>query len=731
MTSEETMESQEFIVLYTHQKMKRSKVWQDGILKVTHLGNKAILYDDKGECLESLFLKHLEVKPGDGLEGDRYLITVEEARAAGSMAVNQEAIQEAPGYKPRRAMPSGRSPRYQPPGLKRKYAGFQGPCQVPKKMVIVENGKSAVSLEAVTPGPAFLSPFLSTPPLFSAAAKKEVNRMPAEPKNIVVYEDTGKNGPPLSYIGSALSSRNNPEVLWEERHLGSPVSSADKHAISLLTDEPTKGHSLDPHCSGVAQNIRSKAQILALLKSKSTSMSKEVDSEMLGHVLHVQPQGSLQVPPKPQCLIECAERRTESLQSQRPPESTLRSTSRWAMYLSLQSSPVHSAVDGNNLDRKPKVQGDDINLNQRDILIQKRIQLFETGAENGEKCNENKLVDTTDSPWDQEEKLEIPLFCESNSLPVTCGNVENDGLVSESNIQENTPIPVNQNDQLCIKGSIPIRENAQEINTCGTPEKGYKRTVAYLPESECLQIEPSLSNNSKINDAITDMFSRTKTDNESLSICGPLSSVTQPVLEVNFNLNNFETSDTEEESQESNKMPQDQADWEKETLADDRCSGVQGMHCEEGSGAPLPLSVPIGGKPTEMFLTMETVPSQLCGQAGPAGGEMAECTDSAFEWTGDVYTAGKPLIPVVSRAVPQSPRLNQDSHLCSTPMLMKENEVESVESLQSSQVTSPAQEGLASTPVSLFPLDSRDEDFVLEFSEESLKAQTLPGDKCF
>ncbi|KAI2535601.1 ZGRF1 isoform 8 [Pan troglodytes] len=34
------MESQEFIVLYTHQKMKKSKVWQDGILKITHLGNK-------------------------------------------------------------------------------------------------------------------------------------------------------------------------------------------------------------------------------------------------------------------------------------------------------------------------------------------------------------------------------------------------------------------------------------------------------------------------------------------------------------------------------------------------------------------------------------------------------------------------------------------------------------------------------------------------------------------
>uniref|UniRef100_A0A8C0BQ79 5'-3' DNA helicase ZGRF1-like N-terminal domain-containing protein n=1 Tax=Buteo japonicus TaxID=224669 RepID=A0A8C0BQ79_9AVES len=34
------MASQEFTVLYTHQKMKKSKTWQDGILRIRTGGNK-------------------------------------------------------------------------------------------------------------------------------------------------------------------------------------------------------------------------------------------------------------------------------------------------------------------------------------------------------------------------------------------------------------------------------------------------------------------------------------------------------------------------------------------------------------------------------------------------------------------------------------------------------------------------------------------------------------------
>ncbi|XP_026524406.1 protein ZGRF1 [Notechis scutatus] len=70
------MAYQEFIVLYTHQKTKKSKVWQDGILKAAFGGNKANLFDDKGQLLDSIFIK-FQIKPGDDFESERYLITVE------------------------------------------------------------------------------------------------------------------------------------------------------------------------------------------------------------------------------------------------------------------------------------------------------------------------------------------------------------------------------------------------------------------------------------------------------------------------------------------------------------------------------------------------------------------------------------------------------------------------------------------------------------------------------
>ncbi|XP_026918593.1 protein ZGRF1 isoform X4 [Acinonyx jubatus] len=657
------MESQEFIVLYTHQKMKKSKVWRDGTLKITHLGNKAILYDDKGECLESIFLKCLEVKPGDDLEGDRYLITVEEVKVAGSIAIKQDVSKEAPELSPRTFLSSGRSLGCQPAGLKRKFTGFQGPRQVPKKMMITENGESTASLEAKKPGPNFLSPLYSTPPLFSTAGKKDINNMPIDPENIVTYRNREANGLRFSSVVSTPSFKSNPEMLCEENYSCFPVCSVNKHSDSLLTNEAIKKDGLISDCLGVSQNVRSKAHILALLKSKS-AMCKELNSGITEHIPQIQLQGSINIPTKPKCIIEqkeCADvKSTESLHDRHQSEKNVRNKSRWAMYLSSQSSPVHSSSeDGNNIERKPKAQGDNIDLNLRDLLVQEKIQFFETCAEEGKKYNEDKPVDANDQFWDQEVKLEIPSFCESNHIPVTCSNVENDGLLSEPDIQKNNKIPVNENDQMCLKGSVLIRENTQEINICGTPEKEYKQPVSFLPESEHLQIESSRSKNSRVSDDFTSMLSNSNTDSESLnSIPKPMSNVTQPLVEVTFNLNNFETSDTEEESQENNKISQDSGSRVKETLVNDSSPDVQkrceDISCTEVGSKHLSLLTSIGDKPTKTFPIKETLLSQFCDKAyvafdtGPwkaenvrKGTEEYSDTlsnfDSSLEWTDDVY----------------------------------------------------------------------------------------------
>ncbi|XP_076998630.1 5'-3' DNA helicase ZGRF1 isoform X12 [Tamandua tetradactyla] len=607
------MENQEFIVLYTHQKMKKSKVWQDGILKVTPLGNKAILYDDKGECLESIFLKHCEVKPGDDLESDRYLITVEEVKVSGSIAFKQDTIKEAPELNSRKFVGSGGSLGCQPAGLKRKFTGFQGPRQVSKKTVTIENRQSAASLEAKNPDPTFLSAFYTIPPLFSTTGKKDTKTMPVDPENIVSYKNRKRNGIPLSSVVSTPSFKVNPE-----NYFSCPVS---KHSDSLLTSESMKIDHLASHCLGISQNIRSKAQILALLKSKPTSTCEEPESEITEHFPQMQPQRSLKIPVKPECLIEqeeCAEVKcTGSLQYQHKSENIMRTESRWAMYLSSQCSPAPSSnVGESDKERILKAQGENVNLNLKDILAPKKMQYFETWAGRGKEYNEDKQVDKKSR--DQDVNFEIPLFCESNSLPLTCTSAKHDGLLSESAIQENNKT-FNQSDHVCIKKPILIRENSQEVNICETSEKEYKQLVSSLPQWEHLQIGSSLSNNSRIFEDNTDMFSKSSTDNEVINgIHEPMSNVTQPFLEVTFNLNNFETSDTEEESQESNEISQKSVCLVKEILINDGSSCVQkrcdDMSCEEIVSEHLPLLPSMDGKPTETFPVKEGLSSKLCAE---------------------------------------------------------------------------------------------------------------------
>ncbi|XP_021585338.2 5'-3' DNA helicase ZGRF1 isoform X6 [Ictidomys tridecemlineatus] len=657
------MENQEFIVLYTHQKMKKSKVWQDGILKITHLGNKAILYDDKGVCLENLFLKCLEVKPGDDLESERYLITVEEVKVSGSKTIKQNIIKEAPQSDSRKFISSGRSLGCQPAGLKRKFPGFKAPRQVPTKVIVTENGESAASLESKEPGHTFSSPFNSIPSLFSTVGKKDISTIPRDLENIVTYENRERNSMSLSSVVSTSSFMINPEMLGEKNYFCSPVSTGSQHSDSSLNNEPLRRDNLASHYPGVSQNIRSKAQILALLKSKSTNMHKDLNSEMTRHVPQVQPQGNLNIPVNPKCLIQpeaCAEMKsTENLYDQHQSENTMRNKSRWAMYLSSQSSPVHpSTIGESDVKREPKACEDDMSLNLKDLLVQKRMRNFETCDEKG---NEVQLVDDTYQSWNQEEKVEILSFCESSSLLGSCSSADNDGLLSESYIQGNNKIPVNQSDKICLEGSVCIGESAQVVNT-GTTQQEHNQPVPSLLESEHLQIESSLSNNSQISDGIADVLSKSSSDSESLNnVHESISNVTGPFLEINFNLSNFETSDTEEESQE-NKISQDSERWVKEILSHDGNLCVQkkseDTSCEEIGSVCLPLLTSIDSKPTEIFPIKETV-SQFCDKTcvgfdmGPykdrnTGKEIEEeysdtlsNFDSSLEWNDDVYVYNK------------------------------------------------------------------------------------------
>ncbi|XP_075400025.1 5'-3' DNA helicase ZGRF1 [Tenrec ecaudatus] len=644
------MESQEFVVLYTHQKTKKSKVWQDGILKLTHLGNKAILYDDKGGCLESVFLKHLEVKPGDDLESDRYLITVEEVKVAGSAALTQDVIKEAPPFNSRRTLPSGRSLGCQPAGLKRRFPGFHVPRQVPKKIVTAESGPPTASLETRKPEPAFLPPFYDTLPLFSTACKKEAGTIPTAPENLTAYSGE-KDGMPSSSV-CAPPFKINSEALCGDNYFYPTISSVRRHSDSFLTNEPVKTDGLASHCLGISQNIRTKAQIVALLKPKS-STGEELTSEITEHCLNMQPQEQFETPTKAKCLVEQGRYAeglsTDTFHHQHQPGNPVSKKSRWAMYLSSQSS--HSSdTDESDVERKPKAQGEDLNTGTGD-LVQKKARPSEMRAGVGEAYNEDKQVLDHDPPsWDQEINCDIPSAWESVSSPDAYNSAANDGLFSGPGVQGNSKGPWDHNDQICRKEPILIRENALE-----TPEREeeHEQPVSSPPpERGHLHTESSLSSTS---DDRADMFSKRSTNNEGISGVNELmSKLTQPFWEINFNLDNFESSDSEEESQESRTFIQASECSVEEILVDHGSSCFQKScrenRCKETDSECLPPSTATGdkaveGSPSSQLSagTCVRFDTAAC-KAGNTGKEVQEdCSDtlsnldSALEWIDDKH----------------------------------------------------------------------------------------------
>ncbi|KFW83031.1 Uncharacterized protein C4orf21, partial [Manacus vitellinus] len=238
-------------VLYTHQKTKKAKTWQDGVLRIRTGRNQATLFDDKGQCLESIFIKS-QVAAGDDLESERYLITVEAPKASEKPLEDQ----------PRRAVdrngvrPGLLPPRHLPVGLKRKFTGFQGPRQVAKKTPAVEEEEkpTLLPLSKQCQG-TFPSQFYVTSPLFSTIRKEDADTNPSAGFQEGGCRDNDRDHVSVSSLLPApfLDRCEGTEKQSSAQFLVKPES-------PLLTGQTGPG--------AVSHNIRSTAQIIALLKSK-------------------------------------------------------------------------------------------------------------------------------------------------------------------------------------------------------------------------------------------------------------------------------------------------------------------------------------------------------------------------------------------------------------------------------------------------------------------------------
>ncbi|XP_072050284.1 5'-3' DNA helicase ZGRF1-like [Amphiura filiformis] len=163
------MAGQEFEILYTHQKTKKSKTWQDGVLKVSVHGNRAVLYDVDNTRLDALHIKPDQAQSliGVQLESDKYLITVEEKKTTGASSDSENSkprcnmTQQQPVSLVQHAKPMQGLALRQP--LKRRRTGFTVPRQVIKKPAPDLQSQSSITGSKIPPN----APQTAKPSLFN------------------------------------------------------------------------------------------------------------------------------------------------------------------------------------------------------------------------------------------------------------------------------------------------------------------------------------------------------------------------------------------------------------------------------------------------------------------------------------------------------------------------------------------------------------------------------------
>ncbi|XP_077134948.1 5'-3' DNA helicase ZGRF1 isoform X1 [Ranitomeya variabilis] len=167
------MAAQVYTVLYTHQKTKKAKVWQDGILKISG-GQQAALYSDNGQRLDTVFVKTGVMNSGDEMESDRYLITVEAVGDSISSTSSSTENKDVQNFSRGALKPICLQPRA---GLKRKFTGFKVPREIPKRPSLQVEKTAAPSSHQLAHGCSSQPPqFSATSPLFAASYGNQENK---------------------------------------------------------------------------------------------------------------------------------------------------------------------------------------------------------------------------------------------------------------------------------------------------------------------------------------------------------------------------------------------------------------------------------------------------------------------------------------------------------------------------------------------------------------------------
>ncbi|CAI5784490.1 protein ZGRF1 isoform X1 [Podarcis lilfordi] len=501
------MASQEFTVLYTHQKTKKSKVWQDGILKSLLGGNKATLCDDKGQVLDSIFVK-FQVKPGDDLESEKYLITVEAEKTSETGFSDQPKNTEVPVLIRNHLKSSASSSLRLPVGLKRKHTGFQGPRQVEKKMTTVEVSAAVASPSSKDPHSSFPSQFYASSPLFSVPCKTKLH----SELNQSAFKVNGSDAD--SVIPSAFTHK-----VVQSRILSTDGEAAEYLKPGVQLDNGM-GKSIYHASNSVAvlQNARSKAQILAILSGgqKHSKVSEDETDISLGNQSpalmksEFHQEGSLLSESSRSTESFCKEKMASLLSSANNTtketikyiaplhfsEKNVKTKSRWDVYLPL--SLAEKSPD--------KVEGEYNDKNASDLQ-----DLKEDGTDNRSQCTE-----------DHKKFPEVPVSLKINMSPVSNSSVKH---------QPHSIVPAE---------SIVWKENCTVLSSVGSMNYSDCNADKLSTSNKCTEIDNLDQPQNESHPVIcSECFSNNSAD-------GEFGDTEKQFIEVNFNLlDTLEFSDTE------------------------------------------------------------------------------------------------------------------------------------------------------------------------------------------
>ncbi|EPY50014.1 meiotic chromosome segregation protein [Schizosaccharomyces cryophilus OY26] len=214
-------------VLWTSDKVKKSKVWKDGTMRFHTFNNHGILYDSQNRVIDESFIFNQKIQIDAHLELNRTLIYVEDLQATTSKEIPPLPSKSATAYKDISARPLYLTKPFHGPS---RSSSFNPPYQQPSVVKSTnEAGQSSLLQEEFPSFQEHNSPhrsFSSSKPFLHGNKSAENGVSTAAKKNFV---------PPMSSTSAPISSEKTYSSLPKPSHNSTSFKPPFKNNLTTTT----------------------------------------------------------------------------------------------------------------------------------------------------------------------------------------------------------------------------------------------------------------------------------------------------------------------------------------------------------------------------------------------------------------------------------------------------------------------------------------------------------------